>query len=158
MCGTQAPPLALHCWHLWCCCRTCAWQPCCMTLIDDTQRKGACDWVSDDRPRSLWYWLTSTYVEAHQSGDIVELIILKLKQLPWVTLVETNMYKLTQFLYAIIWINQFPNPGPCFSYIQHTWSTPGYRRGFLLYPRRSGVSKSTRESLKVILKCISYFW
>lgn len=76
-----------------------------MTLIDDTQRKGACDWVSDDCPRSLWYWLTSTYVEAHQSGDIVELIILKLKQLPWVTLVETNMYKLTKFLYAIIWIN-----------------------------------------------------
>lgn len=57
-----------------------------LLLVDDTQRKGPCDWVKDDSARTLGDGPTPTHVETNESGNAVKAILLKLEQLPRVAL------------------------------------------------------------------------
>lgn len=57
-----------------------------LSLGDDTQRKGPCDWVKDDSARTLGDGPTPAHVETNESGNAVKAILLKLEQLPRVAL------------------------------------------------------------------------
>ena len=61
-----------------------------MSLDDDTQRKVPCDRVKDHGARGLGDGPTAAHVEADQSGNVVEAILLKLVQLPSVALSHTS--------------------------------------------------------------------
>ena len=57
-----------------------------LALADDTDGEGPCDWVKDDGARGLGDGPAPAHVEAYQSGDVVEAVLLELEELPGVAL------------------------------------------------------------------------
>lgn len=57
-----------------------------LLLFDDTQRKGACDRVTDHSAGGMGDGPPTTDIKSDQRGNVVKAILLKLEQLPKVAL------------------------------------------------------------------------